>query len=539
MAQANNLIQIKRTSISGRAANTTTLPNPGELALNMTDGILYSGNGSVVFEIGANNTNVNVSGNLAVKAIIANNSIGAYGQVLYSSGSDVYWGPGASGFTGSRGDLGYTGSFGTTGFTGSVGYVGSQGDVGYVGSRGDLGFTGSRGNDGSNGNNGLPGDTGAPGYTGSQGDLGYTGSSGYFGSTGFTGSKGADGTIGYDGSVGYTGSQGVGFTGSVGYVGSKGDLGYVGSQGPQGSFGGAAFDYTFDVSTANTNPGNGKIRLSNAAFGSATTLYINENADNSVSVYNFLQTIDDSTSLIKGHFTVTEKANTNNFALFSITGSHVYYTNYFGVPVSYLSGSTSLTANLDIIVTFARTGDIGDTGFTGSVGSIGYTGSRGNTGNTGNTGSVGYTGSFGDTGFTGSVGFTGSKGDTGFTGSFGTTGFTGSVGYAGSQGDLGYAGSVGFTGSVGGTGNTGSLGYTGSQGVGYAGSQGPQGVSVYVSATAPVAPANGDVWWNTNLGSLFIYYNDGDTSQWVSAAPSAGVITPTADPFNQFLLAGM
>ncbi len=42
---ANNLIQIKRTSVSGRAANTTTLSNPGELALNMTDGILYSGNG--------------------------------------------------------------------------------------------------------------------------------------------------------------------------------------------------------------------------------------------------------------------------------------------------------------------------------------------------------------------------------------------------------------------------------------------------------------------------------------------------------------
>ena len=212
MAQANNLIQIKRTSISGRAANTTTLPNPGELALNMTDGILYSGNGSVVFEIGANNTNVNISGNLAVKAIIANNSIGAYGQVLYSSGSDVYWGPGASGFTGSRGDLGYTGSFGATGFTGSVGYVGSKGDVGYVGSRGDIGFTGSKGTDGSNGSNGLPGDTGAPGYTGSQGDLGYTGSSGYFGSTGFTGS------IGFTGSVGS-----LGYTGSVGYVGSKGD----------------------------------------------------------------------------------------------------------------------------------------------------------------------------------------------------------------------------------------------------------------------------------------------------------------------------
>jgi len=528
--QANNLIQIKRTSISGRAANTTTLPNPGELALNMADGILYSGNGSVVFEIGANNTNVNISGNLAVKAIIANNSIGAYGQVLYSSGSDVYWGPGASGFTGSRGDAGFTGSFGTTGFTGSVGYVGSKGDVGFVGSKGDLGFTGSRGTDGNNGSNGDPG---APGYTGSQGDLGYTGSAGYFGSTGYTGSFGAtgftgsfggtgsQGNTGFTGSfggTGYTGSKGdTGFTGSVGigYAGSQGDLGYTGSKGPQGTFGGAAFDYTFDVSTANTDPGNGKIRLSNSSFGSAATLYINENADNSVSVYNFLQTIDDSTSLIKGHFTVTEKANTNNFALFSITGSHVYYTNYFGVPVSYLSGSTSLTANLDIIITFARTGDIGDTGFTGSVG---YAGSRGDLGF---TGSVGYTGSVGATGFTGSfgnTGFTGSRGDTGYTGSFGDTGYTGS------KGDLGY---------------TGSAGYVGSQGVGYTGSQGPQGVSVYVSASAPPAPVNGDVWWNTNLGSLFIYYDDGDTSQWVSAAPSAGVITPTADPFNQFLLAGM
>jgi hypothetical protein len=63
---ANNRIQIKRTSVSGRAANTTTLPNAGELALNMTDGILYSTNGSVVFEIGANTTNSRVTGNLTV-----------------------------------------------------------------------------------------------------------------------------------------------------------------------------------------------------------------------------------------------------------------------------------------------------------------------------------------------------------------------------------------------------------------------------------------------------------------------------------------
>lgn len=73
---ANNRIQIKRTSVSGRAANTTTLPNPGELALNMTDGILYSSNGSVVFEIGANNTNVNVSSVLTVSGVTTVNSTG-------------------------------------------------------------------------------------------------------------------------------------------------------------------------------------------------------------------------------------------------------------------------------------------------------------------------------------------------------------------------------------------------------------------------------------------------------------------------------
>lgn len=88
---ANNRIQIKRTSISGRAANSTTLSNAGELALNMTDGIMYSTNGSVVFEIGANNTNVNVSNTLTVKAISANGSNGTSGQVLTSNGTSSYW----------------------------------------------------------------------------------------------------------------------------------------------------------------------------------------------------------------------------------------------------------------------------------------------------------------------------------------------------------------------------------------------------------------------------------------------------------------
>lgn len=88
---ANNLIQIKRTSVPGRAANTTTLQNPGELALNMADGILYSTNGSFVFEVGANNTNVRVSNTLTISKLSANGSLGSNGQVLVSDSAGTYW----------------------------------------------------------------------------------------------------------------------------------------------------------------------------------------------------------------------------------------------------------------------------------------------------------------------------------------------------------------------------------------------------------------------------------------------------------------
>lgn len=39
--------------------------------------------------------------------------------------------------------------------------------------------------------------------------------------------------------------------------------------------------------------------------------------------------------------------------------------------------------------------------------------------------------------------------------------------------------------------------------------------SVISSPTAPSSPVAGNVWFNTNDGSLYVYFNDGDTSQWV------------------------
>ena len=50
---------------------------------------------------------------------------------------------------------------------------------------------------------------------------------------------------------------------------------------------------------------------------------------------------------------------------------------------------------------------------------------------------------------------------------------------------------------------------------------GSGGSAVTVSYTAPSDPDENDLWWNSTAGvnRMFIYYNDGDSSQWVEASP--------------------
>lgn len=59
----NRVIQVKRSSVSGRVPNATDSSNtqyiaPGELALNMADNLLYSSNGSNVFVIGSSSPTI-------------------------------------------------------------------------------------------------------------------------------------------------------------------------------------------------------------------------------------------------------------------------------------------------------------------------------------------------------------------------------------------------------------------------------------------------------------------------------------------------
>mgnify|MGYP003638898391 CR=1 FL=1 len=48
------------------------------------------------------------------------------------------------------------------------------------------------------------------------------------------------------------------------------------------------------------------------------------------------------------------------------------------------------------------------------------------------------------------------------------------------------------------------------------------GARVTLSDTAPLSPSAGDLWFDTADGSLYVYYNDGSSSQWVSFSGSTG-----------------
>ena len=56
-----------------------------------------------------------------------------------------------------------------------------------------------------------------------------------------------------------------------------------------------------------------------------------------------------------------------------------------------------------------------------------------------------------------------------------------------------------------------------SSGSGSGGSGG--GANVSTDDTAPATATDGDLWWDSTDGTLKIYYQDPDSSQWVSATP--------------------
>ena len=181
--------------------------------------------------------------------------------------------------------------------------------------------------------------------------------------------------------------------------------------------------------------------------------------------------------------------------------------------------------------TQGRQGITGAQGIQGNTGAgtQGTQGQQGITGSQGTQGEQGIQGTQGQQGITGTQGTQGQQGITGTQGTQGQQGITGS-GAQGTQGQQGItgAGTQGITGAQGIQGNTGA-GTQGTQGQqGIQGIQGVKGTKVTAAATPPTSPSVNDFWWNSDYGVLMVYYDDGDSQQWVSAMSGITGIQGTA-----------
>ena len=78
--------------------------------------------------------------------------------------------------------------------------------------------------------------------------------------------------------------------------------------------------------------------------------------------------------------------------------------------------------------------------------------------------------------------------------------------------------------SDGATQTVGGITYTYSSSKGYwtaaasSGGGGGGGASVTTDDTAPSSPSDGDLWWDSDGGKMYVYYEDADSSQWVSVS---------------------
>ena len=96
----------------------------------------------------------------------------------------------------------------------------------------------------------------------------------------------------------------------------------------------------------------------------------------------------------------------------------------------------------------------------------------------------------------------------------------GPAGPAGPPGSSGPTGPAGPPGSGGGDGPPGPPGPATPGPPGPTGPSGPQGVAgLDVGVSPPAGPSTaGDLWWESDTGHLYVYYNDGNSNQWVAVS---------------------
>ena len=190
-----------------------------------------------------------------------------------------------------------------------------------------------------------PGAKGEPGDKGAEGDKGDTGQDGNPGDKGEKGEKGQKG--------------------DKGIKGEKGQKGEIGDKGTQGEKAGLV--YQFSNATSMVDPGIGKFRYNSTTFSSITTIAIDIADKNSNSVSNFIDTWNDSNSVIDGVLEI--KSNDNSDTTLSIFQVTAVSNNSGWFSITVQNGTGTIPTDLETcVINFIRTGDKGAKGEVGPQG---------------------------------------------------------------------------------------------------------------------------------------------------------------------------
>jgi hypothetical protein len=124
-----------------------------------------------------------------------------------------------------------------------------------------------------------------------------------------------------------------------------------------------AIPYVFDTTTADADPGNGKLRLDSATQTSATTVRLDLLSNGLGDVTSILDRFDASTSAVKGSIRMVKQGDVTKWLTFDIT-ARATATGYRNITLTNGVGSSAAPfANGDaVMLFFQRNGDKGDTG---------------------------------------------------------------------------------------------------------------------------------------------------------------------------------
>jgi hypothetical protein len=139
----------------------------------------------------------------------------------------------------------------------------------------------------------------------------------------------------------------------------------------------SGYDYLWDNTTTDDDPGAGSIGWNHATIASATEVMINDAENGGTDIQADIDTWDDPTSTIKGQLIITDQADQTIFVKFNITGAVTSNAGYSTIGVAHSTSQGTFTNDTLVTVQHIQNGDKGDTGATGATGLTGPAGSDG------------------------------------------------------------------------------------------------------------------------------------------------------------------